>query len=223
MRRLRRPEALRLLGVGVMVVVTFLLWDTWLTYPVQLFVVFVHECSHALAGLLTGGEVKEIRINADLSGHAIIVGGWSFVFIQAGYLGSAAAGAGLVVAAARPRSARTTLRVMAVLTAAFGVAFTASFFSTTFLFALLVAGAFAWASRDAPDEVVRWGLIYIATVTAMYALIDIREDLLHWEHRGENDAVILAQRTGIPALVWAIAWAAVSVALLAAALRRVFR
>lgn len=213
-------------AVGVFtaaVVATFVFWDTWLTWPIQLLVVFVHECGHALAAVLTGGEVRGLEIRSNLSGQARTVGGIPFLILQAGYLASALFGAVLMVAATRPRSARHTLLVVAVLLAGCGVAFSAGAFSPTMLFALLIATLFAWAARAAPEYVVRWGLVYIASVSALYALIDIREDLLQWSVAGASDATILAERTGIPALVWGLAWAAIAIAMMAVALRKILK
>jgi hypothetical protein len=203
--------------------VTFVFWDTWLTWPIQLLVVFVHECGHALAAVLTGGEVRSLEVRSNLSGQARTVGGIPFVILQAGYLASALFGAVLMVAATRPRSARNTLMVLAVLLAGCGVAFSSGAFGSTLLFAMLIATLFAWAARAAPEYVVRWGLVYIASVSALYSLLDIRQDLLHWSVSGASDATILAERTGIPALVWGLAWAAIAIAMMAVALRKILR
>jgi hypothetical protein len=104
-----------------------------------------------------------------------------------------------------------------------GVAFAATVFSPTLLFALLMATLFAWASRSAPEEPVRWGLVYLAMVSALYALLDIREDVLHWRPGFKSDATILADMTGLPAIFWGVLWAVAAVAMQVVALRRVFR
>lgn len=208
---------------AVAVAVTFVFWDTWLTWPIQLLVVFVHECGHALAAVLTGGEVRSLEVRSNLSGESRTVGGIPFVILQAGYLASALFGAFLMVAATRPRSARNTLLVLAVLLVGCGFAFSTGVFSPTLLFALLIATLFAWAARAAPENVVRWGLVYIATVSALYSLIDIREDVLQWNAVGTSDATLLAARTGVPALFWGLAWAVIALAMMGVALRRILR
>lgn len=212
-----------LAAIGIALVVTFVFWDTWLTYPVQLLVVFVHECGHALAAILTGGEVRSLEVRSNLSGEARTAGGIPFLILQAGYLASALFGAVLMVAATRPRSARHTLLVIAVLLAGCGVAFSAGGLSPTLLFSLLVATLFAAAARTAPEPAVTWGLIYLATVSALYALLDIRQDVLQWNGRGVSDATLLATRTGIPAIVWGVAWALIALAMMAAAFRKILR
>ena len=38
------------------------LWDTHWVYPLKLIVVFLHEISHGLAALATGGRIVEIQV-----------------------------------------------------------------------------------------------------------------------------------------------------------------
>ena len=223
-RRLRvPPSARRFAALAAVVVLTFLLWDTWVTWPVQMLVVFVHECGHALAAVLTGGEVRGLRIGANLGGRAHTVGGIPFLILQAGYLASALFGAVLIVAAARPGSARNTLLSLAAILAGCALAFVRPLLGPTLLFALVMAALFVWAARSAPENAVRWGLLYLACVSALYALADIREDLLHWDSGRRSDATLLADRTGIPALVWGVLWATLALAILGTAVRTVHR
>lgn len=205
-----------------LILVTFVFWGTWLTWPVQLLVVFVHECGHALAAVLTGGEVRGLTIDAGgLSGRTATRGGFPFLILQSGYLASAIFGAALVTAAARPATARNTLLVLAVTIAGGALAFARPLLGVTLLFALALAALFTWASRKAPDAVVRWGLVYVAAVSALYALLDIREDLLRSGGPARTDATLLAARTGIPAILWGVLWASIAVAMMWTALRRI--
>lgn len=53
----------------------------------NLFGTFIHEgIGHAFVTILTGGRVAEIVVNPDGSGHAMIVGGWLFLSLPAGYM-----------------------------------------------------------------------------------------------------------------------------------------
>ncbi len=65
-------------------------------------------------------------------------------------------------------------------------------------------------------------LVFLAAFSSCYALYDIRDDLLHlssWS--GGTDADALARVTFIPAIVWGVLWAALSIALVLFTLRRV--
>jgi len=111
-------------------------------------------------------------------------------------------GATLVIAANKPRGARGTLMALAALTAACGLAFARPIIGLALPFALLAAAAFWFAAKKGSEGQVRWLLVYLASCSAMYALIDIKEDVLHLGNDGRvTDAVLLAQRTGIPAIV----------------------
>src|SRR5438552_2752692 len=104
-------------------------------YPFKLFGTFVHEWSHAIVTVVTGGHVVGLRINPDLSGEEYSTGGWGLLISSAGYLGTAGTGAALLLAPLR--RARPTLVALGATVAALPVVGTlvlgATFTSTTWL------------------------------------------------------------------------------------------
>jgi hypothetical protein len=93
-------------------------------------------------------------------------------------------------------------------------------------FTLLFVGGCAFAmgllARFGPSLLRRCVLVFLAAFSCSYALYDIRDDLLHvssWS--GGTDADALARATFIPAIVWGVAWGAISIALVVLTLRRV--
>ena len=64
------------------------LWDTAFVYPIKVFVVLLHEISHAAAAIATGGSVERIVLDANQGGAAYTRGGIPFITMSAGYLGS---------------------------------------------------------------------------------------------------------------------------------------
>jgi hypothetical protein len=64
-------------------------------------------------------------------------------------------------------------------------------------------------------------LVFLGSFSVCYALYDIRDDLLHLQSSGQSDADALARLTFIPAIVWGVAWGALSIVLVALTLRRV--
>lgn len=60
-----------------------------ITFPVRLFVTYVHEAGHSLAALLTGGQVDGFEVALDGSGRALVGGGNIALIAPAGYLGAA--------------------------------------------------------------------------------------------------------------------------------------
>ena len=65
----------------------------WVTYPLRLLVTFIHEGSHALATILTGGSVHAINIDPSGSGITLSAGGFNPIIASAGYLGATLYGA----------------------------------------------------------------------------------------------------------------------------------
>lgn len=82
-------------------VVAVLLWQidglSLLTYPLRLFVTMIHEMGHGLAAILTGGSFLHFEVGRHGAGLAYTRGGSPFVIFQAGYLGTALFGAGLLL------------------------------------------------------------------------------------------------------------------------------
>ncbi len=96
------------LAIGVVVVA---LWNTPLVYPPKVLTVMLHEMCHALATLVTGGEVQEIKTQWDESGHTLSRGGWAWVIYPAGYLGTALLGA-VAISIRRPATQRAYMIVL---------------------------------------------------------------------------------------------------------------
>src|SRR5262245_42908996 len=86
-----------------------------LSYPFRLLITMVHELSHGLVALLTGGAFLRFVVFPNGEGAAYTAGGWRLLVIPAGYLGSALFGAGLIHLG---RSVRWSRAAMAVLGAA---------------------------------------------------------------------------------------------------------
>ncbi|HEX3044230.1 MAG TPA: M50 family metallopeptidase, partial [Bacillota bacterium] len=101
------PKSLRtinwnLIGLlGVMLVLLFFFWDTPFVYPIKIFVVLLHEISHGIAAMLTGGAIAKILISPDQGGLCYTAGGWRFLVLSAGYLGSMLWGGLILLAAGR--------------------------------------------------------------------------------------------------------------------------
>lgn len=64
------------------------LWNTPVATPLKLLVVFLHEISHGIAAILTGGKIVSMTLSAQQGGQAVTLGGNGFVILSAGYIGS---------------------------------------------------------------------------------------------------------------------------------------
>ena len=74
------------------------LWDTAFVYPLKIFVVLLHEISHAAVAVATGGTIERIVLDPNQGGACYCPGGSAFLTLSAGYLGSLGWG-GLMVTA----------------------------------------------------------------------------------------------------------------------------
>ncbi len=91
-------------------VVAFVLWQfrpfSPVTYPLRLFVTFIHELGHGTAALATGGEFRNFEVKSSGAGLAYSAGGIRPLVISAGYVGTAVFGATLLFAANRYQQPR---------------------------------------------------------------------------------------------------------------------
>jgi len=211
-----RLDVGKLTLLAVLVAVGLLFWDSPVLTPVKLLVVMGHESGHALATLLAGGKVQRVLLAADQSGaclSALPPGAWPTILVySAGYVGSAIAGAVLLVLAFRFRLARGVLAAYAVWLAAMGFVVAGNAFTVAFCLGMaLVLGATA---RWLPLLGVRVLVLFLAAFTGLYALFDLRDDLWNSAVRAQSDAALLALHTPLPAFFWAVLWSMISIAVL---------
>lgn len=181
-------------------------WDSAVLWPVKIGVVFFHELSHAIAAWLTGGEVLSIGLGMDQSGVTQTIGGWTFLILNAGYVGSLLWGVGLLAASRRGGWARPVLGLLAGLVAIVALAFVRPLISFGFVFALLVAVALGIGARRMTEVMAATVLQALGTFSVLYALLDVRDDVLSSQGASLSDATMLAAATGIPAVVWGLGW-----------------
>ena len=181
------------------------LWNTIWVYPLKLFVVLLHEASHGLAALATGGRIEEIRVFAEEGGFTKTVGGNGFAITSAGYLGSMLLGAAILLVSTRTKLSQwlALLLGLGVVTLAFRcMPADGRFFAAAF--GIVLAGM-ALLPRPVSEVVLR----IIGVTSCLYAILDIKSDILDRDH-DSSDAATLAAMTGVPSVVWGTIWIAVS-------------
>ncbi|WP_141589609.1 MULTISPECIES: M50 family metallopeptidase [unclassified Myxococcus] len=209
----------RLALLALMLGVGWYFWDSPALWPMKVLVVMMHESGHALATLLVGGSVDRIHLAANESGSCLSrlpPGLFAKVAVYSGgYLGSAVAGAGLMLATFRFRLRRWVLGTASVWLTVMGLVYAGDGF--TLLFCLGTAVVLALGAKFLPDGVVDALNLFIAAFTALYALFDLRSDLWNSAVRSQSDAALLADLTYVPAVVWAALWSLLAIGLLAVA------
>ena len=210
-----------LAGFAVYFGALWLLWDTPVVYPLKIFVVLLHEVSHAVAAVATGGSIQRIVLDPNQGGATYTLGGSAFLTLSAGYLGSLGWGA-LMVEAARARRIRSDLVNGAVggLVVALTLLFVRNLFGLAFgtLFGLVLVGA----SRKLSVAANRSLLLTLGLTSSLYAILDIKSDVLDRPHL-ESDAHMLADLTGIPTVAWGVLWIGVALGATFFLLRRAYR
>jgi hypothetical protein len=193
----------------------YVLWETPVVYPLKIFVVFLHELSHGLAAVATGGQIERIELSAAQGGLCVTRGGSRFLILNAGYLGSLVLGASFVVIGARSRQDRAVLAFIGLVTLLVTVIYVRSVFG--FLYGLIAAAALLLVAVRLPHSASDVALRVIGAVSCLYAVWDIASDVLLRTQR-DSDASVLAELTGVPAAVWGLVWSLLSLAVTCLAL-----
>jgi hypothetical protein len=217
-RRWFALAALALLLVGLWQVP----WLGWLVYPFRVFGTFVHELSHGLAAIATGGDFVRFAVSPDLSGVAHSAGGWRVVVASAGYIGSAVFGGVLLVLHARLWSSRTLLFGLGAIFGVLCLLFVRNLFGIAaglLITVALIASAakLALAARDLLVDVLALQLI-LDGYDSLFTVFALARDA-----GVRSDAQTLADLTWLPATWWAVIWMLVSTAILFGALRLAVR
>ena len=200
---------------------------TAVTYPVRLFVTFVHEAGHSLAALLTGGQVQSFTVSPDGSGYAVTAGGNLSLILPAGYLGAALFGSLVFLLSSRaPAVTRALSLLLGIGIIALTLLFArpdASGNITAQLVGVGYGAALALLGWFAPQGINVFLLNTLAILTGLNAVFDLAR-LIPNANMGNgeivNDAARFSQEItpGLHPSIIAILWAAIAVAMMGAAM-----
>ncbi|MEM7317866.1 MAG: M50 family metallopeptidase [Pseudomonadota bacterium] len=185
----------------------FLLWPTDLVLPLKILIVFLHEMSHALALLLTGGSVESLTVDRMQGGLVTGYGGNRFITLSAGYLGSLLLGMALMILAVRTTWDRAILGGFGAL-----ILLTTALYARG-LFALLFGGLTGavmiavaiYLNRSVSDLCLR----VIGLSSMIYVPFDIFSDTISRSHL-RSDARMLAEEFGGSTTIWGTIWLVLS-------------
>ena len=203
----------RLFALAATMLVVWWFWNTVLVWPLAILVVMFHELSHAIAAVLTGGHVVSISLSPNEGGLTATTGGWPIVILNAGYLGSLLWGVALMWLSRSPKRALAATYVLAALLFGATFAYVRPILGFGFPFAMLAAFGLAALARKAPTFTSSF-LSGLGVFSVLYALVDVHDDVLVAGAGSVSDATMLATATGIPAIVWGVAWIAAGIGVL---------
>ena len=231
-----RPQAMTLLvAATISVLLWFIPYLEFLTYPFRIFVTFIHEGGHALAALFTGNSVVSLSVATNASGETYTSSGGliSQMFIaSAGYLGSMAFGGLLLVLIRKSVAARLVLLGCSIfvftLTMIYGLIkpiFSINAWSGipfTLLAGTAISIGLVLIAKFATARVAAFFTSFLAVQCVLNALFDLKTVFFlasPFSPTVPNDAVNMAHATGIPAIFWTVIWIGLALGILWFAMR----
>ena len=226
-----RPQAMTLLvAATISVLLWFIPYAEVIAYPFRIFVTFIHEGGHAIAALLTGNSVQSLSVATNASGETYTTQGGLISQIavsSAGYLGSMAFGALLLVLIRKSVAARVVLLGSGALV--FGLTIIYGLFKPlysgaswsgipfTLLAGSLIGAGLILVARFASAKVASFFVSFLAVQCVLNALFDLKTVFFlssPFAPSVPTDAVNMASATGIPALFWAVIWIGLALGIL---------
>ncbi len=236
-----KPQLLLLLlATAITVVLYFIPLADYLVYPIRLFVTFIHESSHALMAVVTGGSVQSLTIASDGSGEVYsasrgMIG--ELLTSSAGYLGTTAFGVLMLFLIRRSFSPNKILAALGIFVAAMTVIFAVispmfNFLSLNTTFSsiafTIVAGSLLTAALVAfgiyaKGRVASFAVAFLAVQCLLNAALDlVNVFFINAPFVGANvhtDAANMAAATGLPGIMWVVIWMGISLVMLSLGLR----
>lgn len=220
----RRLDIRRVLIFAAAAIAMGFFWNSIALKPLRVFVVFLHEASHAIMTVATGGEVKDMAVRFEEGGHVISLGGSRFWTLTAGYLGSLAWGVLIMMISCRTKHSRPLAMAMGV-----GAGLITIFYMRNGAGLAIGIGAslfFILGSLFLIEGAVVWTMRIIGLGSCLYATYDIASDVL-FRPELRSDAHMLADYTGFPpflsttnqTLFWGVVWILISIAATALTVR----
>jgi len=228
-----------LVSVGIWIASWYLPFAAYIVYPIQLFATFVHEGSHVLATLMTGGSVQSLTVSPDTSGLVWSLtqeGNWlqAFLVSSAGYVGTTIFGVLLLTWFRYGYSSRNALYFssgfVGVMTLVFGLlapiwnVFNGKFSVMSVAFtvisgAVITGGLFAIA-KFAELKWVNFSLAFLAVQCLLNAIFSLKTlFIISATSETHSDAVNMAEATGVPSLFWVTLWIVISIVVISLGLR----
>ncbi len=198
-----------LIGFAAYFSAIWYLWDTPAVYPLKVFVVLLHEISHAMIAVATGGTIERIVLDPNQGGACYCPGGNAFLTLSAGYLGSLAWG-GLLISAGQMKriNSRLVTGAVGLLVVGLTLAYVRSTFG--FWFGLAFGSVLVLGAVRLSVAVNQGILLTLGLTSCLYAILDIKSDVLDRPEL-RSDAAMLGDLTGIHTMVWGSLWIVIAV------------
>ena len=206
-----------LVALGIMVLLWLFPGAQNLMLPLQYLNTHLHEMGHALAAVLTGGSVESIQVHADGSGVTLARYAYPTVVASAGYVGASFFGAILIACSRDAKSSSYALLGVAVI-----LLVEDTFWLRGDVVGMVTGFAYLAGFTALGFTLRGWAAIIVAqfigiqqclsSLQSVFAIVNPR--ILAFT---DNDAKIIQNITGIPAILWSLTWCVISLFLMGAA------
>lgn len=224
-----QPTTRRLVLLLLLAGVALFFFDAVWMAPLRILVVVFHEGGHALAALATGGSVEGISLSVNEGGVTTTRGGFAFLVMNGGYLGSLITGVLLLLLTRRAGAGKGVSAALGLILLVSTFIWFRPVLSFGFLYGLAAGLGLLAFGRFAPPSLADLFVRFMGVFSALYALHDIIDDVFRhgvlsgpWyaSAGGQTDAHQLADYTGIPSPVWGFGWLFIGLATLFALRKR---
>jgi hypothetical protein len=208
MNKIKTKNKLEIIIITLISIITVIFWDTYLVYPFKIFAVLLHEVSHALTTIFSGGTVAFIKIDSSLSGITVVKGGNPILIAASGYLGSLTLGSILFLSAKYVKLRLWYTSILALILFLSAVNLIEG--GVSIFITLVISIIFFLIPRYLNEKVNKITLSLIGLTSCFYIIADIKQDLFTTTLR-ETDTQVLEYLTGIPAITFGILWFIISI------------
>ena len=207
----QKEKIVELTALAIILIVSFVLWDTYFIYPIKLSVVLMHEVSHAITTVASGGKIISMDIGLNLGGSCQSEGGNTILIASSGYLGSLFFGLLFFLSPNRIKFGKW------VVTFACVVIFVITATASKNISFIMLVGAFCslitFAAHHMGIPIVSILIRAFGLISCVYVLFDIKEDLLE-RHTAVSDVSLLSSLTGISGIAFGLVWFVLSIIIL---------
>lgn len=188
-----------------------ILWNTALIYPFKLFVVLIHEISHGLAAILTGGAIQSIQLGWNESGMAITKGGSKLAVYSAGYLGSLIFGIFVLKISELKKITQPFLILLGGGIICVALLFIQNYFGV--IYSIFFGGILCFVAFKSSETIRYYFVRILGVLTILYAIYDIVGDLFispMIDKEWVSDSILLGEVIGVPPLLIAVIWSIIA-------------
>lgn len=200
----------RIILSGVLsVILSKLPYAEIILFPLNMFSTYLHESSHGLVAILTGGTLLSFTMQLDTSGLALTSGGSRILIISAGYIGNAIWGALLLLASSKNGSEKFILTILSIFFFLFTLLFAGNL--VAFLSGIFFGILMILLSRIKLNSLISTLLAFLSVQTCFNSFNNIIE-LFFFPKGVVTDAQLMSDLTLglIPPFIFALSWSFIS-------------